>query len=290
MAAVIPIHTLATNNANSYNARKLKPFNGVYEAEDAHRHTYYEILVFVKAAGTQMIDFEVQELKANSIHFISPGQVHALNRMKEAEGYVINFTKEFMLLNGGNMAALNDFPSFSSTGKLLHKVPMEDFLEILTIIKQMLNEKIEKSPIKESILAAYVNLLLIKYKSLFVNSSEYKRSDKSGQQLIQRFNTLLEENFIEAHHVTYYAEKLNFSPNYLSSVLKKLTGRTAGDLIQQRLLLEAKRMLLHSTTTIKEIAYVLNFNDPPYFTRFFKNNTGYTPEAFRQETRRKYTC
>jgi AraC family transcriptional activator of pobA len=289
MAAVIPIHTLAKNNTNPYTARKLKPFVGTTEAEDAHRHTYYEILVFVEGAGTQMIDFEVQDLKPNSIHFISPGQVHALNRMKEAEGYVINFTKDFMLLNGGDMSLLNDFPSFSKSNKHGLKIRAEDFTEILVIIKQMLNKKVGDSSLKESILAAYINLLLIKYKALFINSSEYKQTDESGKELIQRFNSLLEENFISDHSVTYYAEKLNFSPNYLSSLLKKLTGKTAGDLIQQRLLLEAKRMLLHSSTTIKEIAYVLNFNDPPYFTRFFKNNTGYTPETFRQETRRKYS-
>ncbi|MES2514327.1 MAG: helix-turn-helix transcriptional regulator [Bacteroidota bacterium] len=289
MASVIPIHSLAHNNTSPYTARKLNPFNGPHEAEDAHRHTYYEILVFVEGAGTQMIDFEVQDLKPNSIHFISPGQVHALNRMKEAEGYVVNFTKEFMLLNGGNMLLLNDFAFFSRANKHVVKIPADEFSEILVIIKQMLNKKIGSSPLKESVLAAYVNLLLIKYKALFINSSKHKQTDESGKELIQRFNNLLEESFIVAHNVTYYAEKLNFSPNYLSSLLKKLTGKTAGDLIQQRLLLEAKRMLLHSSITIKEIAYLLNFNDPPYFTRFFKSNTGYTPETFRRETRRKYS-
>lgn len=290
MSPTIPVHTLSKNNDSPYTARKLKPFKGAEEIEEAHRHTYYEILVFVEGVGSQMIDFETHTVQTASVYFISPGQVHALSRVKDAEGYVINFTKEFMLLNGGNLAVLNSFPSFGQFNKPVPEIPAPDFQDILCIVKQMVSDRLGNSPVKESLLTAYINLLLIKCRSILTNLPGYARSDDPGQQMAQRFSSLLEESFITSHNLKFYADKLNLSPNYLSATLKKITGKTAGDLIQQRLLLEAKRMLLHSAITIKEIAYQLNFNDPPYFTRFFKNNTGYSPEMFRQETRKKYNC
>lgn len=290
MSAQIPIHTLSNNPNTFYTARKLNPILGGLETEEAHRHTYYEILFFVEGAGTQMIDFETQNLHPGSVHFITPGQVHALNRAKDLKGYVINFTKEFMFLNGGNISVLNDFPSFSKVNAALTNLPAKDFQELLSIVKQMQPERVDSSPLKEALLASYINLILIKSKSLFLSSQAYATRDDPGQKLAERFNALLEENFISAHGVPYYADKLNLSPNHLSAALKKATGKTAGELIQQRLLLESKRLLLHSSSSIKEIAYELSFNDPAYFTRFFKNNTGLSPEIFRRDTRKKYNC
>jgi AraC family transcriptional activator of pobA len=114
------------------------------------------------------------------------------------------------------------------------------------------------------------------------------KNDALSQQLLQRFNLLLEERFITLHKVNEYAELMNVSPNHLSETIKKVTGKTAGELIQDRLVLEAKRLLLHSAITAKEIAYYLNFNDPSYFSRFFKTNAGLAPEEFRRQSREKY--
>ena len=98
----------------------------------------------------------------------------------------------------------------------------------------------------------------------------------------------MEEHFIQYHKVNEYAELLNVTPNHLSETIKKITGKTAGEVIHQRLILEAKRRLLHSSISAKELAYALNFNDPSYFSRFFKANTDLSPEGFRNEIRKKY--
>lgn len=288
MTTIIPIHTLSKNDQSPFTARKLKPFQGAKEIEEAHRHNYYEILLFTEGKGTHMIDFETHALQATSLHFISPGQVHALNREKGVEGYVVNFTKEFIMLNGGNITALNDFPAFNKLVFPILKTSAEDFEDIVNVVKQMQNEKNSHSTLREALFAAYINILLIKCKELLINTPDYKKKDESTQQLMQRFNMLLEENFITEHKVTDYAEKLNLSPNHLSATIKNITGKTAGDLIQQRRILEAKRLLLHSSISIKELAYTLNFNDPPYFNRFFKKNTNYSPENFRNEIRARY--
>lgn len=288
MSSPIPVHNLISAQASSCTARRFTSFASAEDNEDAHRHNYFEILFFVKGDGNHMIDFETHALHPTTLHFISPGQVHALNRKRGVEGYVVNFTKEFFVLNGGSVSVLNEFPAFNKIVFPILTTSAVDFDELECLVKQMSAEVLKKSPLKETVLVAYLNLLLTKCKALLIETPDYKRNNEPTQLLMQRFNALLEENFIELRKITNYAERLNLSPNHLSAAIKKITGKTAGDLIHQRLILEAKRLLLHSDSTAKEISYLLNFSDPPYFTRFFKTNTGYSPESFRQEIRRKF--
>lgn len=288
MTQTIPVHNLLSHSAASCNARAFHPFSGASDNEEAHRHNYYELLFFDQGNGSHMIDFETHRLQSTSLHFVSPGQVHTLNREKGVKGYVVNFTKEFFLLHGGHISVLNDFPAFNKIVFPILKTKQSDFNELISLVKQM-NQVLQKdSVIRESVLVAYINLILIKCKALLVETADYKKNNEPTQQLMQRFNALLEENYTEWRKITDYAERLNLSPNHLSAAIKKITGKTAGELIHQRLILEAKRLLLHSDSSAKEISYLLNFSDPPYFTRFFKTNTGYSPENFRNEIRKKY--
>lgn len=288
MPQSIPVHNLVSTGASLCTARQFTSFAGAVDNEEAHRHNYYEILFFTGGNGKHMIDFETHALQSTTLHFISPGQVHALNRERGVDGYVVNFTKEFLIVHGGDVSVLNDFPAFNKIVFPILKTAPNDFEDLVNLVKQMSLELAKTSPLKEAVLVAYINLLLTKCKALLVETVDYKKNNEPTQQLMQRFNTLLEENYTALRKITDYAERLNLSPNHLSAAIKKITGKTAGELIHHRLILEAKRLLLHSDSTAKEIAYQLNFSDPPYFTRFFKSHTGYSPELFRQEIRKKY--
>jgi AraC family transcriptional activator of pobA len=287
MTQIIPLHSLEEPEEKSYMIRRLNRSEGM-DAEDAHRHTYYEILLFDKGGGRNMIDFELYDVHETSVHFISPGQVHALNRNQDTDGYLVVFTRDFMALNGENMAVLNDFPAFNKTTSPVFQASQSDFAAISSLVTQMETEAKGPGNLKESLLAAYIHVLLVKCKALIMNTSDYKKHDESAQQLIQRFNSLLEQHFTKIHKVSEYADLLSLTPNHLSDSIKKISGKTAGELIQQRIILEAKRLLLHSSGSTKEIAYQLGFNDPSYFSRFFKINTGYAPESFRKEVRKTY--
>ena len=259
---------------------------GYQQIAEAHRHTYYEILLFTKGGGEHMIDFEYYPIEDNSIHFISSGQIHALNRDKESTGYVVIFSKDFLVLNTADKYMLSDFPAYNKTASPT-LIPGDAFYnEMESIVKIMNAEYMSNNIYKDNILSSYISILLLKCKTLLTDTVEYKRTDIASQELLQKFNNLLEEQFVQFHKVSDYADRLNITPNHLSEVIKKATGKTAGDLIHQRMILEAKRLLLHSSITAKELAYSLNFNDPSYFSRFFKSNTGLSPEAFRAEIRK----
>lgn len=287
MSDSIPVHTLSHYGEQAFMVRRLSRYDGI-DMEERHRHSYYEILLFDKAGGTNMIDFEEYDVCAQSIHFISPGQVHALNRNAHTDGYLVTFTKDFMALHGGNMALLTEFPAFNKTTPVVLQASAPDFAGIVGLVSYMEQEISEARHYREALLTAYIQALLIKCKALIIDTAAYRRNDESAQQLIQRFNALLEKHFTKFHKVSEYAAELGLTPNHLSDSLKKISGKTGGELIHQRIILEAKRLLLHSSSSSKEIAYQLGFHDPSYFSRFFKGHTGASPENFRKEVRKTY--
>lgn len=288
MSHTIPIHQLDPAHSAPFNARRFAAFEGTEDREEPHRHNYYELLFFSRGQGSHMIDFETHALNTTTLHFISPGQVHALNRYRGVEGYVVNFTRDFFVLNGGDPTLLNDFPAFNKTAFPVLGVSVPVFSGFCTLIDLMHTESKGDSPLKDQVMVSFIGLLLVKCKALLIDTPHYQRNSSAPGQLLQRFNTLLEDNYLHLRKVGDYAERLHLSPNHLSVVIKKLTGKTVADLIHERLLLEAKRLLLHSDLSAKEIAWELNFSDPPYFTRFFKSNTGFSPENFRKEVRKQY--
>ncbi len=135
---------------------------------------------------------------------------------------------------------------------------------------------------------AYLTILLIKCKRLFeANYSNPQIPQSKDYHLYQQFQLLIEQNFRTWHQVNDYAKELLVADKYLSSISKKLVGKTGIQLIHQRILLEAKRLLTHSNLSSKEIAYFLSFEDPAYFSKFFKRNVGQTPNGFRASSGKK---
>jgi AraC-like DNA-binding protein len=105
---------------------------------------------------------------------------------------------------------------------------------------------------------------------------------KSNQHILKRFEDLIEKHFSEWHQPQVYANELSITANYLNAKCKSSSGKTAGQWIRARLILEAKRLLVNSELSISEISYQLNFEDNSYFTKFFKSGTGISPSDFRQ--------
>jgi AraC-like DNA-binding protein len=104
-----------------------------------------------------------------------------------------------------------------------------------------------------------------------------------NQKRVYEFMMLLEENYWQERNADYYAGVLGISTKRLNQVLKEKLDKTGMQLIHDRIILEAKRQIIHSENSLKEIAYELGFTDRPYFSRFFKKQTGKTPEEFQRQ-------
>jgi AraC-like DNA-binding protein len=130
-------------------------------------------------------------------------------------------------------------------------------------------------------LQAMVKRLIILSTRLYKNQYKYNSFDSSQIDIVREYNFLVERHFREKHTVAEYAEMLAKSPKTLSNLFSKITNKTPLQYIQERRMLEAKRLLRYTDKSIKEIAYVLNYEDSQTFGRAFKNAEGVSPKDFR---------
>lgn len=261
-----------------------------YDSSQPHRHNYYEIFFFDKSGGVHEIDFQAYPVKKNLLHLISPEQVHLLKRKSSVDGFVLSFTKEFCSLNLDNEITIDDFPFFNnpSSPPILELKKSRQQKTILELVEKLKDEFHSDHSDKANVLRSYLHILLIHLKRIFQSTNSISTEIFAKNDLVRKFKLLVEKNFIQKKSVTEYAEMLHISSGHLNDTIHEAIGKTASDLIHERIILEAKRLLYHSSQNIKEIAYHLNFEDPSYFVKFFKNYTDITPETFRQQIREKY--
>jgi AraC-like DNA-binding protein len=119
--------------------------------------------------------------------------------------------------------------------------------------------------------------------------AERKQRTHAGGTLVKQFKDLLDNHFTHWHKVAEYAKSLHITPNYLNELVSQETGKSAKDMILNRIMLEAKRFATYSETSVKEVAYNLGFDDPAHFSKLFKSqeNQGFTD--FRASIRKKYS-
>ncbi|HNS13188.1 MAG TPA: AraC family transcriptional regulator [Bacteroidia bacterium] len=261
-----------------------------YNFTQPHRHNYYEIIFFNATGGIQEIDFQQYPVEKNTLHFLSPDQVHVLNLGESADGYVISFTKEFFALNPVNENALDDYPFFnqsisSPVLKFKNKEQQKIIFDWILKIKNEFNSDLEH---KANVLRSYLQILLLELRRMFDPANSLSAESSAQHDLVRKYKGLIEKNFKQIKSVSEYAALLNISSGHLNDTVNHITGKTASELIHERVLLESKRMLYHSSKSIKEIAHDLNFDDPSYFAKFFKNHVSQTPDSFRQQIRKKH--
>lgn len=247
-----------------------------------HRHSFYQIVGFTKGGGTHNIDFQRFMAEEGQVYHMTLGQVHTWDFTEETEGFIINFSESFFASVCHNPHYLADFPMFKSIGNS----PVTQFIEaeranIFSIFAKLLTEFEGDAPFRQDILRAKLMELMV----LIARKNMPKNIEKNTKHHIttlHQFERLIELNFIEKRLPKDYAEMLFVTPNHLNALVSATTGKSAGELIRDRVLLEAKRMLVNSDQNINEIAYQLDFEDNAYFSRFFKKYTSVTPDEFRK--------
>ena len=214
------------------------------------------------------------------LHF---SQRNSLSITPDAEGYIISFTDNFLKMDElefdlGCQASLLQMFS-TAAGVFVHEELQQDLNEIISrIIKEYINIFIFKT----EILRRYLKIFLIYLTRQFDESFRLITQTRNNE-LKQKFLDAVEKNYRYKKMVIDYAEMLFVTPNYLNEVVKKNTGFPAGYHIRHRVALEAKRMVLHSDNSMKEIAYDLGFLDCAHFSKFFKTITGNNFSDFKKE-------
>jgi AraC family transcriptional activator of pobA len=254
-----------------------------FKVEYPHRHdNFYEVLFITQGSGSYTIDFKTYSIFPNHVFFVSPGQVHSIDFSDDILGYIFLFTKEFYLLPKTEKNKLIEFPFFHN---LTHENPpllIPEPQKLIDIFDLLCQHTLEETTNSEEIALAGLDLLLNMCNKYYPQQKE-EESISKGRILVKRFKRQIEENFAHQHLVKEYATSLNVTPNHLNETVRQITGFTAKDLIKERIILEAKRLLSHTELNITEIALRLNFEDQSYFSRFYKKNTGSSPNEFRKQ-------
>lgn len=250
----------------------------------AHGHSFYHLVLFTKGGGYHTIDFNRYAVQPGELYFMVPGQVHSWAFEGEMDGYVVNFSEGLFSSFLADSQYLERFPFFS--GDAAEQIIMlsgPELQEGRAILEQVVVEVRGMELLHDD--AVRVQLL-----KLFILAARNAGADKGAPGKTPP-NLLVLRNFrklINLHYTQYklpkdYAAMLYVTPNYLNALCKDLLGKAAGELIRERILLEAKRQLVNLKAGIAGIGYSLGFTDNSYFTKFFKKYTGMTPEDFRRE-------
>lgn len=252
-----------------------------------HRHTFYQVLYIEEGTGNHKIDFLEHQISPPVIYFLAPGQVHDLSITDENSlGCLINFNQDFFSSFLNKSQCIDQLPLFSFNRSVsYYQIPKNDVCKFREIFMKIKNINEENNRNAENLLR--ISLLELFYTVLNEISDSTENTNITNQKnLIFRFEKLVEENYATEHYPKFYADKLAITANYLNYICKNISGKTAGEIIRNRIILEAKRLLINSEFSISQISFQLGFEDNSYFTKFFKTNSEISPSDFRNQTYR----
>lgn len=248
-----------------------------------HKHDFYLSVLFTKGTGTHEIDFHTYEVTKGSLFLLTPGQTHSWELSKDIEGYIFFHNKAFYDLHY-SINKLQRFPFyFSLQNSRCVYLKNDSFHCITSYYKEILKEYNSNEVLKYQKIKSLVDLTYIELSRLYVKNHD-DTAIKNGTYAIQlsQFEQLIEDNYLNIKSPAAYAEMLNISTRHLNRICKVMLNKTSSCIIIDRVLLEAKRMLLHRYANISEISYELGYNDYAYFSRLFKEKCGETPTDFQK--------
>lgn len=284
----------AAPGGNGFRIEHMPDFFGTGEVNDCspHVHSFYEILWFQEGEGTHSVDFVDYAVKPGTIFFLSPGQVHHFDREEGYRGVAIKMCTDFMRDEEGSsnlFLKYNVFHTFDTapyyyidesaagSGTTLHT-------ELCALIREMEAESQRYGEFGNiDVLKSLLRIFLVKI-------HRYGRQDvllrldtlRPSHQLFIQFRKLVEEEFTRLHTVQEYADRLNVAVRTLNKCVNECSQKSPLTFINDRIILEAKRMVRYTNMMMKEIAYDLGYEDSSYFVKLFKRHTGYLPSDFRE--------
>ncbi|HEY0769203.1 MAG TPA: AraC family transcriptional regulator, partial [Sphingobacteriaceae bacterium] len=256
----IPIRQIASAKGSAAANFRIRRLDELVSDRDMvhelHRHNFYFILAIEKGRGTHEIDFSLYEIHDNSVFILRPGQVHQLTVKAKSIGYLLEFNSEFYPQNESLRTA---------TQINFCRLDFRTFLKVRSILDYIAQEFEQRDERYEQVIKANLDIFFIELLRNRKQVGPRAAGTTYEQQKLQQFLALVEKNLRKQLHVSEYADALNVSPYQLNNITKSTLGKTASAVIDDHIVLEAKRYLLATPEQINQIAFHLGYEDPSYF-------------------------
>jgi AraC family transcriptional activator of pobA len=250
-----------------------------------HRHDYHELLWVRSGAGRHLIDGEPLPVTPQTLTIIGRGQVHQFEHAQDLRGALLRFTDA--ALAGGGADRIRSSWLLSGRGGRAVAVPDGECSRLDGAFAALAAEtRRPPDPYAAEVVRHLITTILL-WTERWYDAARIERrdADDAEVQMHRRFAEQLERDFAAHHDAAHYADALAVPGAALSRALVAITGRATKELILERVMLEAMRLLRFTDLTVSEIAHRVGFGDPLYFSRAFKRHTGRAPQAYRDAAR-----
>jgi len=243
-----------------------------------HRLNFYAILIITDGEVNHIVDFKVHSLKKDDVMVISKGQTHAFDESSVYKGYLVVFSEAFMqkYMAQSTIAQINHLYNYFLAQEKINNPDRNQ-----TLLRILQNELKSNSSSLPNIIGSILSVYLLKLNEenirLVTISGDNKYLDYFNQ-----FRLLVEKNFSKTRDAKVYASDLAISYKHLNEVCKDVVNTTAKAFIDNYVILEAKRLLVSTSLSVKEVTFILGFDEPTNFLKYFKKHIKLTPVEFRK--------
>lgn len=246
----------------------------------------YIKILYLPAGYGLTVDFKQYDTQRSSLFFINANQHLELTKAGKAPGHYIFYNRDFYCIQIHDNEVACDGLLFNN----IYAMPMTELPDkeehiVSELFMRIGEELVAKASSGEEMIRTYLKQIIIRATRIWKQQQlgALNAEPVAELEFFRNFSRLVEIHFREKHSVADYADLLAVAPKTLSKKFNRLQLNQPNDIIKDRILLEAKRLLVYSSKSIKEISYDLGYDDPAYFNRLFSTKTGNTPVAFRKQ-------
>ncbi len=267
---IVPIEKIAQNKEQYQ-----------HNPEHPHQLKFYNLIFFTEGKGRHFIDFEWYPVQQNSLVYLTKGQVNAFEFSESLKGYCLIFTEAYFVKCFSNLSEDFVFRLFNPQlfSPILQIPTTSDFVHYFDLLQKEFHQTDTFN--QKTIIESLFIILVSKAENIKQNQT-YHIKGSSKILVFQKFTALIEQNLAKSRSADFYADKLAITYKHLNTICKELQNKTAKNIIDDFVILEAKRNLINSSLKSNELAYKLGFEDPTNFTKYFKKKTGLTPNSFKK--------
>ena len=250
-----------------------------------HAYDFYSVILFTKGNGSIKISNDSYAVQPQTICLVAPNQLHSFEGLKDVEGIIFFFCQDFYVEEFSFVRLLNTFSYTSqldrNNGNSCISLSDTEFSSVTSTINSIQQEYEAYTPSNNSavIIRSHLNIMLLKLSAMYEARSGKSKTNDSI--LIHSLSHMVDSYFIKEQQLGFYTSAFNISESQLNDICNKHFNCGLKKILQNRLMQEARKLLLSTDLSISEIAYKLNFEDNSYFNKVFKSKTGLTPKRFR---------